>query len=234
MPRSLKDIAKEISGLESLYATRHGQSQGQLDIEQYRLLGDDNIPLTELGHRQSHHTGELINQFQIKVASLEHSTSLRATQTGLDILNALKTTPENGIVAEPRIDKQKFGLFDGYFSDTERSQVCPAAYEQYQKDLKQFGPLATRPPGGESILDVAERVGRFLREAGQSGKPHIVVSHGLVILTIEALLLKRSEDWLLEHQDTTVNAELTHFAKHKSGIYLKETIEDSHLVNSMG
>lgn len=225
MAHLIKDHSKKVFGPKHIYVTRHGESQGQLDINQYRICGDDNIPLTELGHWQAHHAGELLKSFNIKVESLYHSTSLRAMQTGQGIVFALPYSPQ--VQPDLRIDKQKFGDFDGYFSDAERFQACPEEFARYQEDLRKYGPLAVRPPKGESILDVIERVGKFLREAGKDGKPRIAVTHGLGVLSIEAILMGRSDDWLLAHQDTTGNTELVHFYKRRDGRYDKEVINDT-------
>lgn len=157
MAHLIKAHARNVFGPEHIYVTRHGQSQGQLDVDQYRICGDDNIPLTDLGHIQAVHAGELLRAFNIHVAALYHSTSLRALQTGEGILLALPYTPH--IVPDKRIDKQKFGQFDGLFTDAEREAACPEAFARYQEELKIDGPLAARPPGGESILDVIDRVG---------------------------------------------------------------------------
>lgn len=225
MVHLIKSHARDVFGPEHIYVTRHGQSQGQLDINQYRICGDDNIPLTNLGHHQAHHAGELLKWFNVKVAALHHSTSLRALQTGQGILSELPYSPE--VFADGRIDKQRFGAFDGYFSDAERQRACPEGYERYQEALKAGGPLSARPPEGESILDVIERVSAFLRDAGKDGQPRIAVTHGLGVLSIEAILMNRSDDWLLEHQDTTGNTELIHFYKGWDGRYNKEIIGDT-------
>ncbi len=225
MAHLIKTHSRNVFGPEHIYVTRHGQSQGQLDIDQYRICGDDNIPLTDLGHVQAAHAGELLRAFNIHVAALYHSTSLRALQTGEGILLALPYTPD--VVPDRRIDKQKFGQFDGLFTDAERQQACPEAFARYQEDLKLNGPLVARPPGGESILDVIDRVGRFLREAGKDGQPRIAVTHGLGVLSIEAILMGRSDDWLLAHQDTAGNTEVVHFYKGDGGRYHKEILDDA-------
>lgn len=136
MPNTIKEHTQLVFGPTHLFVTRHGQSQGQLDINQYRICGDDNIPLTALGHEQAFHAGELLREFNIRVSSLFHSTSLRAQQTGEDI--AISLPFDVPIIPDARIDKQRFGEFDGYFSDQERQQACPEGFEKYQEDLKKM------------------------------------------------------------------------------------------------
>ena len=222
--KTIRDISQTIFAPEHIFVTRHAESEGQLDVNQYKICGDDHIPITQHGHYQAYHAGEILRGQPTIVSSLYHSTSLRAQQTAEDMAGALYHRPP--VIPDHRIDKQRFGLFDGHFTDQERQFACPEGYAKYQEDLHKLGPIAARPPEGESILDVIERVGKFVSEAGTDGTPRIAVAHGLGVLSIEALLMGHDDDWLLDAQDSSVNAELLHFYRGDDGHYHREVIEE--------
>ena len=202
--------------LKHIFVVRHGESQGQLDQTQYKTVGDDNIALTQKGERQSFVAGQLVAKFAEKhdltISQIDYSTSKRATQTAQNL--AVGLNAENAVIMnqEPRVDKQKFGKFDGLFSSKERREAYPEAFEEFKR-VEQSGidgVLQARPPEGESIVDVIDRVSHYLNHAGKSEDTHVVVTHGLSALIIEKLLLGRSNEWLVEHFDTTENASVLH------------------------
>ena len=61
-----------------------------------------------------------------------------------------------------------------------------AAFPWLQEDWTTFGPFFARPPGGETLADVIERVYAFLQKLTRTmaGKRVLVVTHGGTILAL--------------------------------------------------
>ncbi|HRQ61173.1 MAG TPA: histidine phosphatase family protein [Alphaproteobacteria bacterium] len=202
-----------------LYAVRHAQSVGQVNRSAYISPGDQLIPLTDLGHQQAHDKGvELSAKFAGAAkdgtpVTILHSTCTRATQTAEGIFSSFAGAT---IQADARLDKQKFGLFNGQFSDAEREAANPEAYARYKADLAAFGPFYVRPPEGESIADVYARNAELVREIENKPGIYILVTHGLPHLCIQAFTSGHNEAWILEREDTIKNCETTHIPSQAS------------------
>lgn len=212
-----------------LFTVRHGQSLGQVDPSAYPRLGDPNLPLTELGLEQGHNTGTLLAAYAHATGhapiTIYTSTCLRTRQTASQIFNVSNGRAFAKIVPDARIDKQKFGLFDGQFSSRERREKNPDAFEQYQRERDAVGDYYVRPPGGESIADLVEKAGHFLKDVAAEGKPAIIVTHGLPALCLEKIVLGHSNEWVLAHQDTIPNCSVRHISRDGRGNAASEIIE---------
>ncbi len=194
----------------ALFVLRHGESLGQKDANLYKRLGDDRIPLTKTGYKQSRRAGIILSTLfslaRTKSPVVLSSTGERSLATGAAILHVLIshgfTTP---FLPDRRLDKQKFGEFDGLFSDKERSENCPAAYSAYKLEEEKFGTFYVRPPGGESIHDVQNRIEDCLTSIPADGAPRVIVTHGTNTLCIENITCQFNESWVLENQDKREN-----------------------------
>lgn len=202
-----------------LYLVRHAQSVGQVDRSAYLSPGDQLIPLTSLGRGQAKEAGILLS---LKFAgavdnttpiTIIHSTCTRATQTAEGILSSFAGAT---IQADARLDKQKFGLFNGQFSNAERQAANPGPYAQYQADLAAYGPFYARPPEGESIADVFARTAELVREIETKPGRYIIVTHGLPYLCVQAFTGGHNEAWVLEREDTIGNCEIAHIPSQTS------------------
>ena len=227
MPQLINDFLSVIPNLREIIVTRHGQSRGQIDQGQYKVCGDNNIPLTPLGAQQALKAGQLLRRMGKDIVVIDHSLSLRATQTAEGIAEGLKPFSVRNLNPNALIDKQRFGKFDGLFSDEERQRLRPAEYRAFKEDLTQNGPVYARPPEGESLKDVIDRVGHYLVSYGDNQQPRLVVTHGTDELIIEALLLEHDETWLLHHLDTAKNVELIRFYRNANGRFEKEVLSDT-------
>ena len=204
--------------LREIYLVRHGQSLGQLDISNYKKIGDANLPLTPLGQEQAFKAGlQLRSKFQNAVAGqsgtdtptikIMHSTCRRATETAEHIARALSILPVTTI-PDDRLNKQAFGSFDGCFTAQERLDTDPEGYEAYEEHRAKDGLFHARPPKGESMHDVYARVESVLKSLRQEDGQHIIVTHGLPILCAEAFYHGQTQDWIIEQQDTIENCEI--------------------------
>lgn len=226
MAELIKDFLASVPNLNEIIVTRHGESAGQKNQSLYKSLGDDNIPLTNLGVEQALIAGESLKALGFQIVAIDHSTSLRATQTANNIAKAYGLTPRK-VIPNPLVDKQSFGKFDGLFSDAEKSAALPDQFRTYKAAYDAAGPMYARPPQGESLSDVVERIGLFLRTYGQQpDQPRLVVTHGTDDLIIEALLTGKDQDWLLSKIDSVKNVELFHFQRGDDGHFEKTTLED--------
>ncbi|MCD8497535.1 MAG: histidine phosphatase family protein [Alphaproteobacteria bacterium] len=209
-----------------IYAVRHAQSLGQVDRSAYLSPGDQLIPLTDLGHEQADETGLILSQKFAAAAAEEgrpivilHSTCKRATQTAEGILKSFAGAQ---IAADERLDKQKFGLFNGLFSTDERRAADPEAYARYELDLKNLGPFYTRPPQGESISDVFDRTASLLQEIKDKPAIYILVTHGLPYLCAQAYTDGHDENWILEREDTIKNCQITNLTPQNESLTIKD------------
>lgn len=196
-----------------LFTLRHGESLGQKNINAYKALGDDALPITKLGVRQSIAAGKLLAQAcymaGIPKVDMRTSTGERSSTTAelmYEFMNGRQL--EVSLQDDVRLDKQKFGAFDGYFTSAEREANAPEAYARYMAEEKPKGEFYARPPGGESIADVRDRIRLAINDYVQSPIPVIAVSHGTNTLCAEDVLLHRGEDWVLQGLDKRPNCSI--------------------------
>lgn len=140
-------------------------------------LGGDNPPLSEEGRAQAEEVAawlsELSESIDVVVAS-----PVRRTRETADIVAAALGLP---VAEEPGFAEMEFGEWDG-LTFTEVAERDKARMEAW------FADMATAPPGGESFVEVRERVlaglARVLDE--HAGRTVVVVSHVTPIKTLVA------------------------------------------------
>ncbi len=199
-------LPSSFNALNDLFVMRHGRSVGQDDINAYKSIGDHKIPLSKKGISQASASTHVIKHYLNKQPlHVFFSTSNRTEQTARAFLENAHDICIATCQADPRLDKQKFGVFDGLFTDEERQAAQPEAYQQYKQDLAQHGEYYARPKDGESIADIVEKAGSFLRDVASIGEPVLVITHGLPDLCIEKIVLGHDEQWVLDRQDTIPN-----------------------------
>jgi len=164
-----------------LILVRHGESVGNRE----RTFGADphSLPLTELGYQQAREVGEKIARLFQPVHVIA-SYYLRAHETARVIAEAMKLPLE----IEPKLHEREVGVLNG--------QPYEAAYKMPDYDPKQHWTWA--PKGGESFVDVMNRVGPILDRLAQRyrGQDVVVVSHGGVMKALWAYV---TGDWETTH-----------------------------------
>lgn len=187
---------------------RHAQSEGQLDASLYRTKGDANLDLTAEGRAQAEkigkHLADAFHKAGWEAPMIISGESLRAQATANGVAKAFN---DDGFMTDTRINKQSFGKFDGMLTSAEKLEKVPDLYKAYKEQEAQLGKLAVTPPEGESILDVIERVRSFLIDAAETKTPIIAVTHGLQMLCAEKITEDKSDEWLLNAQDSVKNVE---------------------------
>jgi len=160
-----------------LYFVRHGETDWNRDR---RIQGRTDIALNAAGRAQAAAIARRLKQIVGEPHSLDFFSSPlgRARETMTAILTGFGL-PQDHAQIEDRLTERGFGAHDGQtwrelFAAGIDPDRDPASYHDW------------RPEGGESFVDVAERVGAWL--AGVS-RPAIVVSHSGVSRVLRGLML---------------------------------------------
>lgn len=155
----------------TMILVRHGESLANLER---RFTRSDDEPLTATGVEQARETARRLAEHYAPKA-LYASPFLRALDTARAIGAPFGLEPT--VVHE--LHEQSFGTLRG------------RPYEDYYPVISTISPLDRwhhRAPGGESLHDVAERVGPVLERiaASHPGEQVLVVSHGGVMAALRA------------------------------------------------
>jgi len=156
---------------------RHGQTDFNRD-DRIQGRGID-APLNETGLEQAIEAGFEIRAIR-PVDVVVSSSLIRARQTaeaatGLDI---------DRIPALSEFDELDYGAYEGISVREQRRELADL-YDAWAR-----GELKTRPPGGETPLDVKDRAWPALQRllAEHAGRHILVVTHGRVIRILSVLL----------------------------------------------
>ena len=150
-----------------VYFVRHGETFWNVEN---KICGATDIALTEKGHLQAIETGEKILSLGIKADEILHSPLIRAADTAKHI-SEITGIPMR---TEPRLTEQRFGKWEG----TPRT----AADFKAAKEL-----FATKHDGGESTLQLAQRIFNLLDELKKdSDKTYILVAHNGIARVVHA------------------------------------------------
>ena len=143
-----------------LYVARHGETDWNA---QQRLCGRTELPLNATGILQAEQLGKTLLAQNAKIERLIASPMIRTQQTAQIVARILDVTVET----DERLIEQNYGVFEG-------GDIHEPAF---QENRRQF---AVRYPGGESMMQVANRVYAFLEELKTQGATSgvLLVSHG--------------------------------------------------------
>ncbi|MBI2140075.1 histidine phosphatase family protein [Candidatus Woesearchaeota archaeon] len=151
-----------------LFLIRHGETQWN---QQGLYQGRSDIPLSPEGIEQAEKAGKALALEPLKV--IYSSPLKRALQTAQIIAKAHKTTekistlpstlppipspilPPIPLIQEPCLCERDYGKWEG-LALAEVKQKFSEDYSRYCKDR-----INTRPPGGESLADVKQRLKHF-------------------------------------------------------------------------
>ena len=143
----------------SIYFVRHGETVWNVEN---KVCGATDIALTERGHQQAAATGKRILEEGIQADEILYSPLVRAAETARHISEI------TGIPArvEPRLIEQCFGKWEG----------TPRDGQEFRKAKGEF---CCRYDGGESMLQLAQRIYNLLDElkAEPGDKTYILVAH---------------------------------------------------------
>jgi alpha-ribazole phosphatase len=156
--------------MTQLCLVRHGQTDWNLEG---RYQGQSDVPLNNKGIEQAN---SLVDKLKGQNFSAVYTSDLkRAQQTAEPIANVLGLP----IKIEPRLREINQGEWEGVLVDEIRTRYA----EIWSK--RTVDPANVRPPGGETVREVATRVYAALDDISRlfpNGQV-LIVSHGLSIAT---------------------------------------------------
>jgi probable phosphoglycerate mutase len=155
-----------------IIAVRHGETSWNVDA---RIQGQLDIQLNDTGRWQARRVGHALSSEQL--TAIYSSDLGRAHETARAIGEAAGIP----VVAHPGLRERRFGMFEGKTFD-EIHQNWPEHAHNWRKRIPEWEP----PEGGESLLQLRERVTRTLNDlaAPHPGQQIAVVAHGGVLDTL--------------------------------------------------
>jgi broad specificity phosphatase PhoE len=196
-----------------LVLVRHAESQRNVAKKGNRFFLDDEArksvqgvadhrnPLTDRGRQQAFETGRALRQAFGVFDYAYHSGYQRAHET-LDQILLAYPEPERTAI---RVRHNPFlrERDTGYTFDMTTDEA-EAAFPWLQGYWTTYGPIFGRPPGGESLADVAQRVYLFLNMLfrDRAGKRVLVVSHAGTLWMFRMLL----ERWTWDQAEDEVRS----------------------------
>jgi probable phosphoglycerate mutase len=155
-----------------IVAVRHGETAWNVDA---RIQGQLDIQLNATGRWQARCVGNALAGEQI--AAIYSSDLGRAHETA----RAIAEPAGLGVIAHQGLRERRFGLFEGKTFD-EIHQHFPQHAQDWRKRLPDWQP----PEGGESLLQLRERVARTVQDLASrhGGEQIVVVAHGGVLDTL--------------------------------------------------
>ena len=159
--------------MSELWLIRHGQTDWNLEG---RYQGQSDIPLNPTGLAQAEAFAASLDGQHF--SALYSSDLRRAFQTA----EAIARHTGLAVIPEPRLREIHQGQWHGRTLD----EVRAIYNESAQAQRWQIDPEAARAPGGESVLEVSQRMAAAANAIARAhpGQRVLVVSHGLALATL--------------------------------------------------
>ena len=157
-----------------VYFTRHGQTFWNVEN---KICGATDIGLTELGHKQAEELGQKILKEEIKIDEILYSPLSRAADTAKHIGKVTGIPMREEI----RLKEQNFGKYESTARDGAK----------FREAKKQF---VERYEGGESMLQLAQRVYNLLDEVKASGRTCILVAHNGIARVVQSYFYEMTNE----------------------------------------
>ena len=155
--------------MKKIYFTRHGQTIWNVEN---KICGATDIALTELGHEQAMELGRKIREQGLKIDEIRYSPLMRAADTAHHIAEA------TGIpcVEEPRLKEQNFGKYESTARNGAEFKVAKREFINHYE-------------GGESMLQLAQRVYNLLDELSKDDKTYLLVAHNGIARVVRSYFM---------------------------------------------
>lgn len=152
-----------------IIAVRHGETSWNADA---RIQGQLDIGLNENGRWQAQRVGKALAEEPITAV---YSSDLERAQATAQPISEVKGIP---VIPHEGLRERSFGMFEGKTFD-EIHQEWPEHAQNWRKRIPEWQP----PEGGESLIQLRERVTRTLEQlaAKHPGEQIVVVAHGGVL-----------------------------------------------------
>ncbi len=174
----------------TLWVVRHGESAGNVARDAAEAAGEErldlthrdvDVPLSELGRRQAAALGRwTAGQPQDEQPTVVWSSPYVRARQSAEI--ALETAGlDLPMVIDERLREREFGVLDGL-----TRKGIAAQYPEESERRASIGKFYHRPPGGESWVDVAQRLRAVLDEIRMDarGERVLVMAHQVVVLLV--------------------------------------------------
>jgi len=202
-----------------IFFIRHAESLGNVN---HHLIGgqSNHLPLSERGIEQAHRLARRFKTEGLHFDQVWSSTALRARHTAEIVCNQLPIQEGSPIQLSDQILEMSQGEWEGLL----RSEIyTPERIQQVVEN-----PLTFKPPGGESKLEVEQRMYDWLlgvlHQAEEEQMPKLAVfSHGLAIKCLLRKLLKADPNSFFRTQ--IHNTSLT-CLKYKAGEWWLDRLND--------
>ncbi|MFL5637885.1 MAG: histidine phosphatase family protein [Gemmatimonadaceae bacterium] len=189
-----------------LYIVRHGESAGNVARDAAIEAGeamididvrDVDVPLSELGQRQSVALGRWLNTLpsERRPNIVLTSPYLRSRDSAnLIVKTAGMSSDSYSLIVDERFREKEFGVLDRLTSVGVREQ-----FPQQAELRRLLGKFYHRPPGGESWCDVILRLRSATEMLSREycGERVLIVCHAVVVLCMRYIIEHLTEDELL-------------------------------------
>jgi 2,3-bisphosphoglycerate-dependent phosphoglycerate mutase len=196
-----------------LVLVRHAQSARNvakkgntffLDDESHKAVqgvADDHVPITDEGRRQAELTGRALRSEFGRFDYVYHSGYRRTQETAEHLLTAYTDEEREAMQVRHHLFLRERDAGWTYDMTTAEAE---AAFPWLQGYWDTVGRFFARPPGGESLAEVAERVYLFLGMLfrDRSRQRVLVVSHGGTLRVFRYLLERWTHDEFLERWES--------------------------------
>jgi 2,3-bisphosphoglycerate-dependent phosphoglycerate mutase len=218
-----------------LVAVRHGQSLANLAFADAEASGGDlagvggrdaDVALSPAGRGQAAGLGRWVRE-QMPFRVVCCSPYARARQTWEIAAGELAPGRRPPVVVDERLRDREMGQLELL-----TSAAIERRFPQEARRRADAGDFYYRPPGGESLVDVALRLRSFLRDADLAERPLLVV-HDAVVLMLRYITESLSEDELLR-LPPVANASVTQWAVSSGSLRLVVYSDVSHLDGAAG
>ena len=161
--------------MSKLYFTRHGQTIWNVEG---KVCGATDIELTELGHEQAKELGEHIKADKdTKIDEIVASPLVRAKNTA-EHISGITGIPMH---TDMRVIEQNFGKYES----------TPRNGEEFKRAKQDF---VCRYEGGESMLQLCQRIYNLLDDIKKEDKVYLLVAHNGISRAIESYVRDMSNE----------------------------------------
>lgn len=208
-----------------LVLVRHAQSARNVAKKGNRFFLDDesrkavqgvpdhHVPLTDEGRRQAQETGRALRAEFGTFDYVYHSGYRRTEETAEQLLAAYDSQERSAMKIRHHLFLRERDAGWTYDMTTAEAE---GAFPWLQGYWDTFGAFFARPPGGESLADVAQRVYLFLNMLfrDRAGKRVLLVTHGGTLRVLRFLLERWTYDEFLVRfaEDHVPNCGITSYA----------------------
>lgn len=175
--------------------------------DRFRNIPDHRVSITEHGFTQANRTGHALSAHGVRYHTAVHSGYTRTKQTLEQLL--LDVSVEE-VIEDTSFRERESGY--GYVMTGAEIEKCFPWNKQYWETV---GQIFARPIGGESLMDVCDRLKPAITHllSSQREKNTLLVTHGRVITLIRFILEKWSldtlEQFLEDSSQSPVNCGVT-------------------------